>query len=716
MIIKVSKKNKKRKKDKEKRKKEEEAQEKGVSKGFDPGELFDKALDADLDYSVIDNLDDDWIEKPRNIFNFLISRKFLGIDPFPMQVKILTELFEDYCPKCTDMHFWKGIRADTPLAEIRDRTSFLRNGKCKKCKKTRDDFVNEGLFHYKNELVGCAGQRSTKSAMVAGMVAPYHLARFLTMKSPSQTFGLLPGTQLMMTFSALTAEQSRDNLWVPYFQPRVDMSPWFTQLHAFLDDQGKKLGVQLYKRMDTFVHYRHKQLYAHYTGADFRTLRGRTRFFAAIDELGYFDVLNSGRVMQNAHETYISLSNSLRTIRSAAFKRQKRGEYNIPTGIMANISSPSAIDDEIMTLVNQAQDPEKGKKIYAFHFATHEINPEMTYESLQEEAKTKGLSFERDFLAIPPLAAAPFVPDKNKLDKIFYHTRPLLFQLDPQTKRAQHMGVEETYFWSKVANPQPEKTIPRCIAVDAGETNNSFAAAIGYYDNAEDKIVVEQLVELRPDENHNRVYFPGLLDDFFKPLADAFWVRYFVLDTWGPSSTFQQSLNTYKPVGRSKSFPTEAECYSLGWNDFQRIKATILGESVIFPYTPRKFADFKPSEVGEIMKQSGTASYLKLQLHTCREIGRKVVKPKGDTDDLMRAVSLLIHYILEHKDEFADYVLGMPGHMRRGSSVPGYISIRKLGRGSKGGGASSGGSAVVSVRRGGSGGGGGRSSSSQMRR
>jgi hypothetical protein len=674
---------------------------------FDPGALLEKAVADDLNPGAIDDLDDAWLPRPPNIFTFLTSRKFLSLDPFPMQVKILTELFEQYCPKCTDMDFWRKVRVDTSLAEIRDRVTFLRFGKCKKCGKTKADFVHEGLFHYKDELVGCAGQRSSKSAMVAGMVAPYHLARFLTLKSPSQTFGLLPGTLLMMTFSALIAEQSRDSLWVPYFQPAIDNSPWYTQLHKFLDEQEKKLGVQLYKKMDTYVFYRHKNLYAHFTGADFRKLRGKTRFFAAIDELGFFDVHNSGRVMQNAHETYTSLSNSLQSIRSAAFKRQKRGEYDIPMGIMANISSPSAIDDEIMSLVNQAQDPEKGKKIYAFHFATHEINPETSYESLREYAKTKGMSFERDFLAIPPLSSNPFIPDKAKLDKIFCHERPPLFQIEEQFKEATHMGEQETYFWAKIKSPQTEKSIPRCVAVDAGETDNSFACAIGFYDNVEDKIVVEQLVELRPDEKRNRVYFPAMLDDFFKIIADSFWVRFFVFDTWGPSSTFQQSLNTYKKG-------TEADTYSLGWNDFQRIKGGIMGENIMFPRTSYKFGDYKPSEIGEVFKNGGPVPYLKLQLHTCREVGRKLAKPAKGTDDLMRATSLLIHYIYEYKEEFSDYVIGQPMNGRRQGGVPGYVSIRKVGgMGGKsrgGGGGSVSAPSVVafksSMR---SGGGGGRS-------
>lgn len=79
------------------------------------GDLFDKAVDADFDPSVVDNIKDDtWLEKPRSSFHFLTSRKFLGIDPFPVQAKIITEFFEDFCTHCTDIHFWNRIRVDTP--------------------------------------------------------------------------------------------------------------------------------------------------------------------------------------------------------------------------------------------------------------------------------------------------------------------------------------------------------------------------------------------------------------------------------------------------------------------------------------------------------------------------------------------------------------------------------------------------------------------------
>lgn len=664
---------------------------------FDPGALIDRALEHDLDPSVIDQLDDKWIEKPHNVFHFLVSRKFLAIDPFPMQVKILAGMCEDVCltPTCTDLDFWNSVKADTSLAELRDRVTFFHFGKCRKCGKTRGDFVNEGKYFYKEELVGCAGQRASKSVMVAGMLAPYHLVRFLSLKSPAQSLGLLAGSQMQMTFSALTSDQSQRNLWTN-FSARIDLAPWFRQYHKFLDEEGKRLGVELYKNMSTFVEYRHKHLHCHYTGADFRTLRGATRFFAAIDELGFFDHFNNGKVMQNAHETYLSLSNSLRTIRSAAYKRQKRGEYDIPTGIMANISSPSAIDDEIMKLIDQANDPERGRKVYAFHYATHEINPEMTIESLKEEAKAKGLSFERDFLAIPPLSSAPYIPDKGLLDKVFCGTKPNLFQIEVKTKSAVHMGVNEIYFWGKAVSPQSEKSIPRCVAVDAGETNNSFACAIGYYDNVGDKVVVEQLVELRPGPGRERVFFPGMLDDFFKVLADNFWIRYFVFDTWGPSSTFQQGLNTYKKG-------TEADTYTLGWNDFRQIKSNILGENVVFPLVRQKYSEYGPAETIEIFKNAGPAAYLKLQLHIAREVGRKVTKPTGDTDDLMRATCLLLHYIYKYKDEFSNYTVGMPGRVQRQGAGHTYVAIRKAGMGGRGGSSGhNGSSSVVSFRKSGS--------------
>lgn len=637
---------------------------------FDPGDLLDQALANNLDPAILDALDDRWVAKPPNIFRWVNSKQFLGLEPFARQLKILVELHGDLCfsERCTDLRFWDNIQVDTPLSAIQDRTTFLDFGKCPRCKKTRLDFANEGRRVYHEELVGVGGQRLGKSIMVAGMIASYHMARFLCLPSPTKTFGLLPG-ELQFTFCALTKEQAHDNLWT-YFDNIVQNSPWFTMLHKFLRDEGKRLGVELYQYPRTFLRYRHKSLYCHFTGAEFQKQRGRTRAFAAIDELGLWDHTNKTRVSANPREVHASLSNSMRSIRSAAQIRCAKGQYDLPTGLMANISSPFDVDDEIMKLLYEAQDPEKGKKMYSFHYATHEVNPNQPYEILKQEAKNNE-AFERDFLAIPPLSNSPFIGDKTQLDKIFHHTRPQLVTVQETSKATTHLGETGSFFWYKVHHADGEPSIPRCIAIDAGERQNSFAAAMGFYDNVEDTGVIEQVWELQPTQN-KRVYFPGMVEDFLKPLIDQFYIRYVVCDQWNQAS-FVHPLESYKKG-------TEAEAYSLTFQDLTQIKGNILGNQIVFPFTNLKLTDYNPAQVHEVFLNSGPVARLKLQLATVRAIGKKVIKPKNGTDDLFRAMCLCMRQIYEHKEEFADYQLGVARRHGKHTGQPWFAFRRGTGQ------------------------------------
>ena len=53
------------------------------------------------------------------------------------------------------------------------------------------------------------------------------------------------------------------------------------EYHALLDHYGTRYGEEIYKFMDSFVHYRHRKLLVHPSGPNKRTLRGRTRLLTA---------------------------------------------------------------------------------------------------------------------------------------------------------------------------------------------------------------------------------------------------------------------------------------------------------------------------------------------------------------------------------------------------------------------------------------------------
>lgn len=618
---------------------------------FDPAKLVERAA-RNLDPSVLDGFDESDVRKARNVYDWCTSRRFMfaGTAPFPMQMKVMLDLFEDYCPDCSDMVFWKGLQVDTPISEIGERMILFKHGKCKNCGKTRADFVGAGYYNYLQELAACCGMRSGKTAM-AGMISSYQLHRFLTLKSPAQTYGLLPGSTLTMTFAALTAGQAEDTLW-DSFNSSVSNSPWYTEYHKFLAEEGQKIGAPLYNFQATKLDYFHKGLAVGFTGADYRTIKGRTRFYSSIDELGFFDSQNNGKVKANAHEVFTAFEKSLRTVRSQAFKKRKHGHYDIPTGLMVNVSSPENIDDAIMQRVRKA---EENKKIYAIHLATWEFNPDVTIESLKDEAENPA-TFDRDYGAIPPLASDPFITDKQQIDKVFSNEVTPLFQTGEKEKVITLYGMDEVYFWLEANFPFDELTVPRCVGVDTGESNNSFAITIAHFDNVDNKTVIDQLIELRPEKGR-RVFFPGMLDDFFLKLMEHLWIKYFVFDQWN-SVQFAQDL-----IARD----VKADMYSISYDEMVDIRKAIMADTVLFPKTEHSLIQTKTSEIHDKFKED-PISHLKLQMATVRNLGRKVVKPANGTDDLFRSMCLACVYITLHKEDFSDYQAGvMPMYRTTGS-------------------------------------------------
>lgn len=570
------------------------------------------------------------------------------------------------------------------LAKLRDQLTHLVNGqwffdpivaiKVGKKRKVYDLTVNGTHSFFANGFI------SHNTAMV-GWVAAYQLHRFLHMKNPAQMYGLRKGSTLQMTFSAITAGQAQDTLW-DSFTSVVDNAPWFEEFHKFLESEGKRTGAQLLNYSGTKLVYLHKKLYIGFTGAEYKKMKGRTRFLTSIDEMGFFDADNKGKVQANAVEVFTALEKSLRTVRSKAYNMRKQGHYDIPTGLMVNVSSPDNIDDAIMKRVREA---DVNKKVCAYHLATWEFNPGQSIEALKEEAGNS-TTFDRDYGAIPPLASDPFINDKEQLDKVFCHENPMLFQLEPKEKVLQFAGVDQDYFWDELKVPFDELTVPRCVSVDTGESNNSFAVAITHYDNIDDKIVVDQLMELRPSKKRH-VFFPGVMDEFFLPFAEHFWVKWFVFDHWN-SIEFSQTI-------ASHGLPVEA--YALKYDELCDVRKQIMADYIMFPKTEHVLVKTKTSEIREVFMKD-PVGHLKLQLATVRDVGRKVVKPTNGTDDLWRAVALGANCITRYKEDFADYQAGvMPMFRPTGGRKHGGLafSLKKPG----GGGTSSRGGGVVGTAK-----------------
>ncbi len=248
---------------------------------FSPVELVENIISSDYDARVFQLIDDRDIPKCSNPVKFIISKKFLGIDLFPMQLKIFIEFFSAVCAWCSDMKYLKNIKVDTKVDNILDRMVPYKFGVCPKCHRTRYEAFEAGKIERYDNLVGVSGQRSGKSISV-GILAATVLHQFLTLKgSPVEYFGLLANSTLHGTFVGLRYADAFDNLWEPFYN-LVKSSRWYQQYHSFLQSEGQRIGVELVKVRDTFIAYKWKNIGIYPSGPDRRTLRGRTRIIACL--------------------------------------------------------------------------------------------------------------------------------------------------------------------------------------------------------------------------------------------------------------------------------------------------------------------------------------------------------------------------------------------------------------------------------------------------
>jgi intein/homing endonuclease len=134
---------------------------KSRSDAFDPVELVDRAIAANLDSAVFQKIDDRHIKRAANFFEFCVGADFLAMDPapFPRQVQMGLSFFGEWCPRCSKKGFMEQIGVHTTIMEIRSNIVMLQFGICPVCKVTQTElYLNDELKPYE-EFVMCAGQR-----------------------------------------------------------------------------------------------------------------------------------------------------------------------------------------------------------------------------------------------------------------------------------------------------------------------------------------------------------------------------------------------------------------------------------------------------------------------------------------------------------------------------------------------------------------------------
>lgn len=218
-------------------------------------------------------IDDRDLPEFPNFYEWCFSKDGGNQAPFARQLFVATHLFGEWCPRCT-----KGFRnirkvpVDYPAKDFPDKVTFLEHGVCPKCGARKSELYRTGELNVYSELIGVAGQRSGKSALL-GLMNPYLIHKWLKMNKPVETLGLMRNSILIGTYVGLTFQKAMELLWTPITNA-INDSPWYTQLFGILDHYGEKHGHELYNYKDTFLNFKHKNIFFNPSGPNKRTLRG----------------------------------------------------------------------------------------------------------------------------------------------------------------------------------------------------------------------------------------------------------------------------------------------------------------------------------------------------------------------------------------------------------------------------------------------------------
>lgn len=636
-----------------------------VREPLDPEAMVQKAIDANLDPAAFDRLDDRDIPMAANVIQWSLGASFMNSGLFTKQAEVLVKLFAEYCPECSDPDYLSNVPVEdvAGMGVFQERIQLLEFGVCPRCKKNRYDLFNKAI---PEELVAVWGQRSGKSVTAAAKAATYQLHRFLKIPNVAKYYGQDLSQKFDIVFTAYDKTQAQSTLWST-FSTAHNMSPWFRSFRTFMDQQCQELGIPTQTHvLPTYIYYGGtKNVFCTFKAPNLSSLRGDTRILTATDELAF---MGEKGVRANANEVYASLANSLRTIRSSAKRLHDRGEFNAPTGMMVNISSPYTAHDKMMQLLKEG-DVDKAKVVS--HLSTWEVNPQLKRADFRGLELTNPVHFWRDFGATPPLGADTFIGVEKNLERIIDPKQQPIFRTTPIYINDEVSGGRYIAASLVTSNLVPDKSTSRIVCVDAGETGNSFSigvySAFGGQNGVDIGLRVDAVVEVLPEydratDTTTPVHFPTM-SALLLDIAKYFNVVAVVWDRWQSTGEVQ----------RLRDQKVRAERYSPRYDDFLALRGRIWNGTCRAPAPEMGLANLRDFDItNHLQVQQNPWTHFYVQCATVRASGKKVIKPQNGEDDMFRTLVLASHYLAD--PEFAVEMLRSVPMAFQGTKSTGRMS------------------------------------------
>jgi hypothetical protein len=467
--------------------------------------------------------------------------------------RLVKEFFELRCPICNDPKVagpgsvpadsW-GLSRDVLESEVLLRwDESTADDVCPKCRTTRSEFTEDGLFNSHRVLHAIVGQRAGKSSTLA-LVGTYieHVILTIAHSYPGGLQGYLgmpQGEPLHMSFVASTGTQSQETIWAKYRGYRA-LAPWFKRYVPWVKMQEKMqetpIGMQ---RWEYAEHVRSVQNGLISFSADSLTsnshgLAGRTRIAAMIDEICRMKQTDGG---SSAQEVYRTMDASCQTVQECATRFGLVPWF----GMIGSISSPFSLDDYGMQLLDAAR---QDKRMYAVRLPTWEFNPWLPKARFEGMLRKDYVGTMRNFGAEPPGAAHPYIdrPDdfrRSAVDPALTPTASFSQYEFQDAAGRQFVGV--TLDEAKLIL----KGAPRYIAADAGANFDAFSLACAHAEPDEQGnfvTVFDWVIRILTRSKKQEVYFESIYA-LLESLMPRMVIKQVEFDHWNSKSIVQRIRN-----------------------------------------------------------------------------------------------------------------------------------------------------------------------------
>lgn len=580
------------------------------------------------------------LPRPGNILEWLTEPGFLfsaeaGVQPFSSQYELLRDFYELLCPNCNDLEEVESRRGTEPTENLSQFAGevYFRFDECPVCGMHRSEATKDGYFHGYNELVGAAGSRSGKTALV-GWIATYLGVEVLTLHQPWRRYRLLPNETIEIVFVAASRAQAADTIWEK-FKNFFEESPWYKKavktLKGVEDDPSNPFRRgDLYRGLppDSRIEFRSQRVRFLSMASNSGSMSGRSRIGSFCDEIAKLDQTDSKR---SADEVYGTLKQGLMDIRMLVADERERGDYILPDALQVSISSPLFPDDKVMLLLEEAR---TSGKMFGFHRATWQMNPRYTYEKLEKEFPNDPYRLRRDFGAEPADERLAFLPEL--VSRGITTNSPILYARDRFFEDCHPVtGEIRRYVSLEIVNCITDKVTPRVLVADAGWRHDSYGICIGhsvFLDGAM-LYVYDAVLEIRPVEQRqtmppHEVHFTAA-EEVIREFAKKLNLVTISFDRWQQVQTIQNLFG----AGLS------TEQRNVNAQDYTNFRLD-LGQDHVQLLPPESEA---AAPTGRGMPQAKALWELKAM----KEIGGKFIKGDRASDDVCQCVVGVHHHLRE---------------------------------------------------------------------